>query len=226
MQTSIHHSNIYSPGSTGPVESKFLSVTRLVGILAGLVVAGAMPCASNAAIISYDGGGSAVAYDWNGAIPVTIGANSITVTSLGVMDVGGDGFEGTQTAYIAPYSGGVEWSVSANVTSSDTLIGNYRYVSITPFVMEANTTYFVGARLTGGTSFIRDDSTPRFTPGDGVSAIGASWFNNDNPPSTLTPNNYGNSGVSWAPGNALVVPEPAALALLLLGGVGLLRRHR
>lgn len=83
---------------------------------------------------------------WSFGDVFTVGAQSITVTSLGAIDIGRNGFVtvgGVQVGLFLESNGSL--LASTTVKSTDTLAGDYRFADIANKVLAANTTYRVVA---------------------------------------------------------------------------------
>ena len=169
----------------------------------------------------------------------TIGADPLSVTKLGYIDqmnvVGGSHGDGLQDAHrvgIFDLSGTELTSAEAPVVAAGTaapLDGlNWRWVTLaTPIALAANTTY-VMAGDTGTTGEVYRygwlSSSAQWgaglTPSPRVqTGVGVGWAY---PSTGLTPNEV------WVSANMEydVIPEPATMCLLGIGGLGLLLRKR
>lgn len=83
---------------------------------------------------------------WSFGDIFTVGANSITVTALGAIDIGLNGFATTAGIPVGIFRESDDMLlVSTVVTGSNALIGNYRFADIPDLVLQANTTYRVVA---------------------------------------------------------------------------------
>jgi hypothetical protein len=97
------------------------------------------------------------------------------------------------------------------------------YEPITPVSLSVNDEYVIGAELRVGDSDLYVSGTDSVTDSDEIT-----WLNSRYPSSGnlgfVLPTEITTSGGRFGP-NFKYVPEPAALAFLLLGGVSLLRRR-
>lgn len=76
----------------------------------------------------------------------TVGAGNITVSSLGALDVGLDGFQSQGGIAVGLYRESDQALLASTaVQSSDPLVGNYRFSSIPSLQLQANTAYRVVA---------------------------------------------------------------------------------
>jgi hypothetical protein len=165
----------------------------------------------------------------------TVGANPLSVTMLGVFDQGDNGLT---TAHDAGIWGLTSTTpiVSATIPSGTggTLTNNFRYVSVTPVILQANTTYRIGALFLSGSDLWHDNFSPSdtgaFTTGPEVffSAPSGETSNRVAVSATLArPDLEGGAGATvdgrWAGANAIfeVVPEPNSFVMLLFGMIGL-----
>jgi PEP-CTERM motif len=158
----------------------------------------------------------------------TVGASSITVSSLGALDVGLNGFIGNRGILVGLYRESDQALLASTaVLSTDPLSGNYRFSDIPDVQLQANTAYRVVAAnnddlyntMTGTPSVVDPritwdgygycaGSTPTLC--DEFSGTERTWLGNfqlDN-------------------GGAGKVPEPSSLALIGLGLLALVSgRH-
>ncbi len=198
----------------------FIASTLVIGALASSVSAASAQT-------------PAVTYATTGTLgdtrPFTLGwafnlSASTTVTQLGVWN------GGTLGNYMAGiWTIGGTSVVSANVLSTDPVLGDYRWASIASVVLGAGD-YVVGAEYAGG--LFPDQATgvvtiPTLTWTDSRYDFGAGL----NFPTNSTGGYYGSNGILWAnfaTGANTTVPEPSTWALMLVGlaAVGVTSRRR
>ena len=90
--------------------------------------------------------GSVIGTNLTAGATFTVGNQPILVTALGVYD---DQLDGLNQSYDVGIwnSSGLLTSTTVPTGSGATLLGNFRYASITPLVLAANSTYRVGANV-------------------------------------------------------------------------------
>jgi hypothetical protein len=162
---------------------------------------------------------------WSFGEIFTVGGTDITVTSLGAFDANLDGFISSGGIPVGIYrESDSALLASTFVTSSDTLIGNYRFDSIAPLTLLADTSYRVVAvnlddlyNITIGTP---DSVDPRITWN------GYSYCNT----TTLTScDDFGGTERTFMANFEVTVPVPPAVWLFgsgLIGLIGIARRKK
>lgn len=156
---------------------------------------------------------------WSFGDLFTVGGSDITVSSLGALDVGLDGFQNSGGILVGLYRESDQALLaSTSVLSTDTLTGNYRFSGIPNIQLQANTAYRVVA-VNGADLYNVQTGTPNVVDPriswDGYAYCAATAL-------TLCANFTGTER-TWL-GNfqldnvsAGTVPEPSSLALMALG---------
>jgi len=158
----------------------------------------------------------------------TVGSQPILVTALGIYDDQLDGFGASYRVGVWG-SGGLVVSALVPAGTSATLQDNFRYVSIAPLQLSANTTYRIGSNVG------LNDAFPFDLIGlEGSASIGSAFSGAD--PQMFSGYNTGfadpalihpSSQNLWSANLQYVaVPEPTSLALILTGAVAVFSRVR
>jgi hypothetical protein len=170
-------------------------------------------------------------------VGLDVGPTNQLITALGGQAYGPGGADlGLTTMQVGLWDSQHNLLASVTVTSSDTLIGTYRYVTLnTPITLTANAFYFLGALVGGDNPSFVDSygyGTYPFSSASGFT-IDGNWIAVG---PTLTAPNSSDGGVNGnlSPANALTqdaaaVPEPSTITLALIGGIfgfGALARSR
>ena len=162
--------------------------------------------------IAFDGGRT---YDGDGHWTLGWSFNVTTtqqLLGLGVFDAGSDGLLTDHQVGLWDTSGTLLASVV--VKSGDTLVDGFRFASITPFTLNAGSTYFVGAADLGfGDAYWLAGNV---TTAPGITYLASRYAQGSglNFPEGLGDN------VGYLGGNILLgsaVPEPATWAMMIIG---------
>jgi hypothetical protein len=161
--------------------------------------------------------------------------STTTVTSLGYYDLGGDGFATAHEVGIFDSLGTLLASVDLTPGTGDTLIGQFRYASITPLSRAAGETYVIAATTNGsadpwayGNAFQPGETVSDFSTAAPITiAPDAALFHYQIDDVLRDPTEHFGSYTFYAGPNFTViggqdlgVPEPASW-ILMLGGFGL-----
>lgn len=147
--------------------------------------------------------------------------NPVSVYALGSYDDNGDGFlSGSQDVGIFDMSSNL--LASTTVTSSDSLIGHFRYASITPLYLAAGR--YMIASTTGSDNYTW--GTVGFYTDPNIAYVTDAFTSS----TSLVAPTGGSNGLSdgwWGPNMLLhPVPEPASMAVLGLGLLAVVRRRK
>lgn len=222
--------------------------------LAALVTGACWNTAAAATLLNYNGamqGGARADGPYTVGHIFDTEAADVFITHLGVQDAdspvdgqdpdGADGLTGyadDDGLFIDTYGGGSGiqvglWNAdgstelaSVQVTSSDPVIGSWRYAPIPggPITLQANTRYLIGAFVGGGREWFIDGETgfanQPFSANTGFTLVGTRYLSG----SFGAPTSNGGGAVGrWGAANATAIPEPATFAALGLALVGIRR---
>lgn len=218
--TPINHSSYDNNTIKSSTLKSFFSIFSFIfGVIVAL-----NPANSHSQVITaFNYNGSATADSFGPymlGVNFTVGSSALEVNSLGVQDIAGDGFIASSIQVGIWSQDGLVLLGSGNVASSDTLVGTYRYTSLSSSVtLSANTTYLIGAVVGNGIESYGDTSGSYSGNTPYVTYNYSTWANGGN--TFAAPiNNIGANG-RLAPVNfqaIVVVPEPRTVVLFLLAG--------
>jgi hypothetical protein len=166
--------------------------------------------------------------------------DSITVTSLGYYDNGGDGLLTQHEVGIYDSLGDLIADATVAAGTVDPLTGNFRYVSITPVVLAAGQTYTIAATTYGTSSDpwmygVAGSTIVGFTEDSAISipTTGALYnYQTDNilrDPTSVSGNTvYGGPDFMFTDNSGAGTPEPQTFGLALagLGAIVAFKRRR
>jgi len=160
----------------------------------------------------------------------TVGSNNLTVTSLGIWDRNSDGLAQSHDVGLWTTGGSLLGSVTVPSGNATTLIGQFRYNTLSSSVtLTANTTYKIGAFYAAGGGDAYIEAVNNSTYDTNFSSVGPGWYIQA---SSLQFPDAPGSGIGYIGPNAqfTAVPEPSTWAMLLfVGGLTsmvVLRRRR
>ncbi len=148
----------------------------------------------------------------------TVGSEDIRVFELGAFDDGLDGFGADVAVGIYRQSDGFLLS-STTVSSTDNLVGNFRYADVADFILSANTQYQVVA-VSGNENYNTNGAKT-------VSSLVTRQGSRLTVSTTLVfPTTVGGDTLRMANFNANVVPEPGTFGVGLIGLAAVVLRRR
>ncbi len=198
-------------------------MVRWMASAAAMVVCGLVTMASAAPLVTSPGTTTfrndmtgTVGFDFQLSAPIEVGA-------LGFIDAGLDGLASEHTVGLWGPSGLIaEVVVPAGTVAP--LEGEYRYQALpSPITLDADTVYTLGAHVFNGGDTWRDSGNS--ADFDSVVASTTARWTTEGSAGYTKPTYFGNGSGYLAP-NLQIVPEPAALGLIGLGGLMMLRRRR
>ena len=148
---------------------------------------------------------------------------NISARALGAYDFNGDGFDFGQSHEAGLWKSDGTLLASATVSSSDPLVGHFRYKSITPVTLLAGNDYVVGAQMNNdtfafdGSGFTVDSSISFSNARFDTIVDGTLRF-----PDATDPGRIGVDGANGYWGGNFLISTPESGASLVLLGVGVL----
>jgi uncharacterized protein DUF4082/PEP-CTERM motif-containing protein len=213
---------------TGPLMNRILKTVSAAILMAGVAMVASTGFANAGPAITlttpgteYGGGQYTLGFEFQVA-------SNQTITQLGVYDSGQDGLTTGAQIGLWDTSGTLLRSVTIPTGTGSTLIGDFRYGSITPFLAVTGTDYIVGA-------FTQDLATSLFTGQGGTGTVDPNiilvedQYSNFNDAFSF-PNTTDHTAGAWLGGNfifgATAVPEPLTLSIFGAGFVGAVAMRR
>jgi len=151
---------------------------------------------------------------------------AITVTHLGLFDLGQDGLAESHTIGVWSITGGGPLFQATLPAGNATLLdGKFRYVPIADFTLQPGS-YVIGAQYFGASADARVSDALGISTAPSIAYVGGRFGVGANLP---FPGASSGSGHYFGPNFQIVpVPEPSTLALFGLGGIaiGVLRKMR
>jgi hypothetical protein len=187
-------------------------------VAASLLVA--QPATAQTAITSITGGSQFTGFSTDETVgwQFRTGANALSVTKLGWWDQTPDTpLSASHHVGIWTLGGTLLGSVVVQTTSS--IMNNFRFETVSPFTLLANTDYLIGGRdvISDGDNYA---STSQVTTAADITLIGTARSANGTgfaAPTIVTVNGAGRFGPNFTYEPATVVPEPSSYVLLATG---------
>jgi hypothetical protein len=175
------------------------------------------------AVQSYSGGFESTSpADSNYGWTFTVGASSLSVSQLGLLDLGSSGFADAHKVGIWDSAGSLVTSVDFAAGETGTLNNGFRYLAVaSPVTLQAGQTYSIGNWSSGGSDSYLANTTATYS--SDINFVGASIAPGGGftaPNEVHSGLNYGAYGPNLEYTSITPVPEPQEYATVC--GIGLL----
>jgi hypothetical protein len=192
--------------------------------LAALVLAS--PVFAGELVVAPDSGSLRTGDGFTLGTAFTVGSSSAKVTSLGAWDNGSDGLSFAKPVAIWDSGGTMIASATVPAGTAGTLVGEFRYTSITPVTLTAGQQYTAGVYYSAADTDSLHDHTGTPTMSSDFTGYVA-VFTGSNTVGSISRPTGGATGAEYiGPSFQYAVPEPASIGTMLLAGSLLVLRRR